>query len=504
MVQANEAVASAPGIQKKVALSTYMPLPEADVQYPMEYIEANSVILLKEEKDSVAVGVCQPVSTETLLYLQSFHDKPVVFHEIDHAELSAYLGKRLATMESEAQKPGAPDDERLLLDRLANDAPIVNLVNSIMIEAIRRGSSDIHIESFAEDSRVRYRIDGVLQTVSRIEKGRFPAVASRIKIMANLNIMERRLPQDGRISVHMADGSFDVRVSIVPIANGESIVLRLFNTTGTALGLEDLGIEKGELALLRRLVAFPHGLVLATGPTGSGKSTTLNALLREVASDEVKIITIEDPVEYVIEGVNQIQTHEQIGLTFDSLLRRVLRQDPDVVMVGEIRDAPTAELSVRAALTGHLVLSTLHTNDSVSVIPRLKNMGVEPYLLAAVIRGAMAQRLVRRICKSCKKPYTASPEEKTLLERHGLSAKQLFKGEGCEACGGSGYKGRVSIVEVFASDETVEQMILKGERPSAIAEYLETKGFRTLMRNGLEAAIKGVTTIMEVEQAAVT
>lgn len=503
MDQVKDGAAPAAAQMKKVALTAYMPLPEADAQYPMEYIEANSVILLKEEKDSVAVGVCQPASTETLMYLQSFHDKPVVFHEIDRTELSAYLGKRLATMESEVQKPGAPDDERLLLDRLANDAPIVNLVNSIMIEAIRRGASDIHIESFSEDSRVRYRIDGVLQTVSRIEKGRFPAVASRIKIMANLNIMERRLPQDGRISVHMAGGSFDVRVSIVPIANGESIVMRLFNTTGAALTLEDLGIGTEELKLLRRLVNYPHGLVLATGPTGSGKSTTLNALLREVASDEVKIITIEDPVEYVIEGVNQIQTHEQIGLTFDTLLRRVLRQDPDVVMVGEIRDAPTAELSVRAALTGHLVLSTLHTNDSVSVIPRLKNMGVESYLLAAVVRGAMAQRLVRRICKSCVKPHPVTSEEKALLARYGLSAKQLFKGEGCDACNKTGYKGRISIVEVFASDDTVEQLILKGERPSVISEYLESKGFKSLVKNGFEAAIKGVTTIEEVEQAVV-
>ena len=490
---------------KKVTLAEFMPLPEGEAQYPMEYIEANSVIKLREDVEAVHVGVCEPVNNAILQYLENFHDKSVVFHGIDHAELAGYLGKRLAVMESEAPRPGAgTDDERILLDRLANDAPIVNLVNSLMIEAIRKGASDIHIESFAEEARVRYRIDGVLQTVSRLEKGKFPAVASRIKIMANLNIMERRLPQDGRISVHLGDGTFDVRVSIVPIANGESIVLRLFNTMGSPLGLEDLGVDADTLALLRKLVVVPHGLVLATGPTGSGKTTTLNAILKEISTDGVKIITIEDPVEYVIQGVNQIQTHDKIGLSFDSLLRRVLRQDPDIVMVGEIRDAPTAELSVRAALTGHLVLSTLHTNDCVSVIPRLRNMGVEPYLLAAVLRGAMAQRLVRKICKSCARPVKATPEEKALLKTHGLIATKLSRGKGCDECSGTGFKGRTSIVEAFASDEAVEQMILKGERPSAIVSYLETKGFKSLMQNGLEMAVAGVTTIAEVQQAAVS
>ena len=370
-----------------------------------------------------------------------------------------------------------------------------------MIEAIRKGASDIHIESFSEETRVRYRIDGVLQTVSRIDKEKSAAVASRIKIMANLNIMERRLPQDGRISVHMGDGTFDVRVSIVPIAAGESIVLRLFNTGGASLGLAELGIEPESLALMRKLVAVPHGLVLATGPTGSGKTTTLNALLRELASEHVKIVTIEDPVEYLIEGVGQIQTHERIGLTFESLLRRVLRQDPNIVMVGEIRDTPTAELAVRAALTGHLVLSTLHTNDAVSVVPRLRNMGVEPYLLGAVLRGAVAQRLIRKNCASCSRPCKPSREEKEFLKRHELTAACLVKGKGCETCGGSGFKGRTAIVETFACDETVEEMILKGERVSAMAEHLKTKGYVDLLQSGLRKVVQGLTTLTEVQSA---
>ena len=484
---------------KLATLAEFMPLPESQDQYPLEYIDANSVIKLREDAEEVLVGVCEPGNTALLHSLRNFHGKSVEFFRIDRTELSAYLGKRLSALETEGPRTAAADDERLMLDKLANDAPIVNLVNSMMIEAIRMGASDIHIESFSEDTRVRYRIDGVLKTVSRIEKEKFPAVASRIKIMANLNIMERRLPQDGRLSVHMGDATFDVRVSIVPIAAGESIVLRLFNVSGSALGLAELGIDSESLALIRKLVAVPHGLVLATGPTGSGKTTTLNSLLREIALESVKVVTIEDPVEYLIEGVGQIQTHERIGLTFESLLRRVLRQDPDIVMVGEIRDSPTAELSVRAALTGHLVLSTLHTNDAVSVIPRLRNMGVEPYLLAAVLRGAMAQRLIRKTCPGCSRAGKPTREEKELLTRNGLSATSLHHGRGCDACGGTGFKGRTAIVEAFSSDETVEEMILKGERASAIAGFLSTKGFKTLFQNGLLMAVQGLTTLAEVE-----
>jgi general secretion pathway protein E/type IV pilus assembly protein PilB len=486
----------------KVSIAQFMPLPDAGSQYPLEYMDAHSVIKLREDDEEVLVGVCDPEDAALLAYLNNFHGKPVEFYSIERAELSGYLGKQLSVLEAEKPGSAGSDEERILLDRLANDAPIVNLVNSLMIEAIRKGASDIHIESFSDEARLRYRIDGVLQSVGRLDKEKFPAVASRIKIMANLNIMERRLPQDGRISVHLGEGTFDVRVSIVPIAAGESIVLRLFNTKGSPLGLEELGIDAENLTLIRRLVSAAHGLVLATGPTGSGKTTTLNALLRELSSERVKALTIEDPVEYFIPGVGQIQTHERIGLTFDSLLRRVLRQDPDIIMVGEIRDTPTAELSMRAALTGHLVLSTLHTNDAVSVIPRLRNMGVEPYLLAAVLRGALAQRLVRKICAACSKTVKPGREEKELLKRQGFTASRLFRGEGCEACGGTGYKGRTSIMEAFASDEGVEDMILKGERASSFYEYLGTNGFTTLIHDGLEKAVQGITTVAEVERAA--
>jgi general secretion pathway protein E len=478
-----------------------MPLPEDAQQYPLEYMDANSVIKLREDAEGVVVGVCDPQNDQLMDALRAFHDGTISFRHVDRNELSGYLGRRLAVMDAERPKSGAVEDERIMLDRLANDAPIINLVNSLMIEAIRKGASDIHIESFSDQARLRYRIDGVLHTVGRIEKDKFPAVASRIKIMANLNIMERRLPQDGRISVHLGDGTYDVRVSIVPISEGESIVLRLFNTEGVPMSLEDLGLDALVISLLRGLGTAPHGLVLATGPTGSGKTTTLNALIREIASDTLKVITIEDPVEYRINGVSQIQTHERIGLTFESILKRVLRQDPDIIMVGEIRDAATAELSLRAALTGHLVLSTLHTNDAVSVIPRLRNMGVEPYLIAAVLRGVLAQRLVRNNCPKCSKPCKPGPRDRSLLKKHGLTAARLMRGKGCDACNHTGFKGRTAVAEILVPDDHVEEMILHGERASAINEYISAKGFRNLARIGLEKAVAGLTTLEEVERA---
>jgi type II secretory ATPase GspE/PulE/Tfp pilus assembly ATPase PilB-like protein len=482
-------------------LREFAPIPDGEEQYPLEYMDANRVIKLREDGQEVIVGICEPDNASLLASLREFHDKPVIFRLIDRSELFAYLGKKLSLIDAEPHAVTA-DEERLRLDRLANDAPIVNLVNSLMIEAIRKGASDIHLESFPEEARVRYRVDGVLQVVARFEKEKFPAVSSRIKIMANLNIMERRLPQDGRISVHLGGGAYDVRVSIVPIADGESVVLRLFNTEGKPLGLEQLGLDGRSIAVLRQLIAAPHGLVLATGPTGSGKTTTLNALLRELASEAVKVITIEDPVEYRIAGVDQIQTHERIGLTFESMLKRVLRQDPDIIMVGEIRDTPTAEIALRAALTGHLVLSTLHTNDAVSVIPRLRNMGVEPYLIAAVLRGALAQRLVRKVCDACRRSRKIEVRERAVLREHGLSAPQrLIQGAGCDECSGTGYRGRTAVVELFRSDPTVENLILRGEQVSAITAHLEARGFRSLARNGLALALQGVTTIAEVERA---
>jgi general secretion pathway protein E len=480
------------------ALTDFSPLPEGGSQYPLEYMDANSAIKLRESESEVIVGLADPDDASLRESLLTFHGKRVSFRKIDRAELSVFLGKRLSIEDPHSSRPSTKEDERILLDRLANDAPVVNLVNGLMVDAIRSGASDIHIESFSDNARVRFRVDGILRSAGNVPKDTFPAVSSRVKIMANLNIMERRLPQDGRFSVHLGGGSHDVRVSIVPIAEGESIVLRLLSAAGSARGLEDLGIGPAGVRVLRALSSARNGLLLAAGPTGSGKTTTLNALLKEIASESVKVVTIEDPVEYRLEGVDQIQTNERIGLTFETLLRRVLRQDPNVIMVGEIRDSATAELAVRAALTGHLVLSTLHTTDAVTVIPRLRDMGVAPYLLAAVLRGVVAQRLVRTVCGECAVRRKLRAAESDLFRRHGLAAKWTRQGKGCDACGGTGFRGRTCIAEAFSVDRSIEELVLRAGDTAALRRHLARKGHRDLMAAGLSKVVRGETTPMEV------
>ncbi|HEQ71710.1 MAG TPA: type II/IV secretion system protein [Spirochaetia bacterium] len=480
-------------------LSEFKPLPADETQYTIEFIENNQAIVLKETEERVWVGVCDPDNFELTETLSHYHSKPIRFFRLEKSDLAAFLAEKLSGMDAGAPG-GRAAREKILIDKIANDAPVINLINSLLIEAIRKNASDIHIECFSDDAVVRYRIDGYLKTVLTFEKDKFPAVSSRIKIMANLNIMEKRLPQDGRITVHLENDIIDLRVSIVPIAEGESVVLRLFNKKKSPLELDQLGLPNKELGLLRDLSRRHHGLILVTGPTGSGKTTTLNAVLRKIKSDTQKIITIEDPIEYSIDGINQIQTNEKIGLTFDSILRRVLRQDPDIIMVGEIRDAQTAELAIRASLTGHLVFSTLHTNDSVSAISRLKNMGVEPFLLAAVFRASLAQRLARRICPDCRERYTVSPAEASFLKQNGSSRRTLYRGRGCASCSQTGYRGRTGLFEIFTPDEQVEDMIVKDVRDSEIKQYLVSKGMTTLMKAGMEKILEGTTTVEEVER----
>jgi type II secretory ATPase GspE/PulE/Tfp pilus assembly ATPase PilB-like protein len=472
-------------------------------------MEANGVLKLREDEDSVTVGLTDgggrtETDTAALLErLKRFHRKPCLLVRVDSRELQAYLGRTLSGGGNEGGAPGTGQGtEQLALDRLANDAPIVNLVNSLLIEAIRQDASDIHIESFADRILVRYRIDGALRIVSSITTDQFAGVSSRIKIMANLNIMERRLPQDGRISVHLEGKPFDLRVSVVPVAHGESIVLRLFQRTGNIMSLDELGFDEEQVGAVRQSVALPHGLFLVTGPTGSGKTTTLTAILAELRSEERKIITIEDPVEYLIDGVNQIPTNDQIGLTFDSLLRRVLRQNPNIIMVGEIRDAATAELAVRAALTGHLVLSTLHTNDAVSAVTRLANMGIERYLISGVLRAVLAQRLVRRVCDRCAEKAPPAPAQRARLESFGVEPERLVAGTGCDRCGGTGFHGRIAIGEIFRVDRELEQAIANERDTAKMTDLLAGRGMRSLLADGYRKAARGLTTLSEVEAVA--
>ena len=492
------------GFFEPVALSSFKPLPEGSEQYPFEYIENNQAIKLKEEDDSVLVGICDPENRDLIENLERFHRKNVIFKQIDRSELAGYLGEQLSNQGPDSAGSGKAAVDPLLIDKLASDAPIVNLVNSIMIEAIRKGASDIHLESYRDKVCVRYRLDGFLKTVQLIDPERFLALSSRIKIMANLNIMERRLPQEGRISVHMGDDIIDVRVSIVPIADGESIVLRLFNKKRELLGLEELGLEPAMLQSFRGIIREQDGLILVTGPTGSGKTTSLSAVLRELNSEETKIITIEDPIEYIVPGINQIQTNDKIGLTFESILRRVLRQDPNIIMVGEVRDPQTTELAVRAALTGHLVFSTLHTNDSVSVIPRLRNMGVELYLISAVLKGAVAQRLVRKTCELCREEVLPTPAEETFLSHHGVECSHLHRGKGCSHCIDTGYKGRIGIFEYFKTDKETEAMIAEGRDTASLRDYLLSRGMKTLLQDGLAKVASGITTLSEIKRAVIS
>jgi len=482
-----------------VSISEFLPLPEGKDQYTSAFIETHLAVVLNNTDQYVTVGLCVTDNTALKEILSHFHDKRIVYRKIEHDDLSEYLGKLHSSPDGSHYSPNFSGEEKLLLDKIANDAPVINFVNSTIIEAIRKRASDIHIEAFTDTVQVRYRIDGVLATHNTIEPSLFPAVSSRLKIMANLNIMERRRPQDGRISVHLGNDTQDIRVSIIPTVRGESIVLRLLNRKSTLPGLDSLGLREKSLVKMRKIVKASSGLVLVTGPTGSGKTTTLNSLLREMDREHKKIITVEDPVEYIIEGIDQVQTRETIGITFSSILKRILRQDPDVIMIGEIRDIETANLAVRAALTGHLVLSTLHTNDSVSVIDRLTNMGVEPFMTAAVLKTAMAQRLVRKLCTVCRKKRAVSPAERELFRKAGKSPHSLYEAVGCEQCGGSGYRGRTLIHEYFFIDEEIEKLIASRARHLEIKKYLEKKGMLFLHDDGLEKVIEGITTLEEIE-----
>ncbi len=458
-------------------LQSFAPLPEGPDQYSTSFIQANRVLKLKETETLVTAGAVEPAA-ELQNLLKDFHAKNVEILLLDSAEFSAFLGRRLGGESSDSR---SADVSGLDLEALASDAPVINLVNSICIDAIRAGASDIHIEAFAEETAVRFRIDGVLQTSRTLSAERFPALASRIKVMAGLNLMERRRPQDGRISVNLAGRSLDMRVSCVPTSaapGAESIVLRLFNNENSAFTLEDLGLPEDCSNGIEELLAAPHGMILVTGPTGSGKTTTLNAMVRRLDRSTDKIITIEDPVEYRIDGITQIQTDEKIGLSFSTLLRRILRQDPNVILVGEIRDAETAELAVRAALTGHLVLSSLHTNDAVSAVSRLEDLGIEPFLIAAVLRGVIAQRLTRRLCPACA-------------------------GAGCEECSKLGYKGRMAAVEFFALDEELARMVSSGSDESELRAYLSDRGMVSLKERGLDIAASGLSSFQELKRAGV-
>ncbi|AFG37889.1 GspE/PulE family protein [Spirochaeta africana] len=496
-------------MSRQVLIQDYLPLPSS--QYPERFVIHNGAIKLQDDVRGVTIGLTNPQDSELRCRLENYHaavphsPPRIHFAGIDAAELTAYLGSRCPEY---LNSPGDddPGNDADLLDRLANDAPIVNLVNSILIEGIRRSASDIHIEAGREEATVRLRIDGILMRERMVPQRLFPGVSSRIKVMAGLNLMERRLPQDGRCRVSIQGNDLDIRVSTLPTIHGESLVLRLLQHTGHQLKLDELGFSADQTAGLRQSAAVSHGLIAVTGPTGSGKSTTLHALLAELADGTRKIITIEDPVEYRTAGVEQIQTNEHIGLGFDTVLRRILRQDPDIIMVGEIRDSSTAELAVRAALTGHLVLTTLHTNDAAAAVVRLTDLGVPPFLTAAVLRSVAAQRLVRKLCPSCRQPAPVSASQHHLLQQLCRKTGQdipdmTYTAPGCRCCRGSGFRGRTALTELLVVDHSTEAWILQGLSPAAIRVQQRHHRHRTLQHSGVTAITNGTAQLSDIYSA---
>ncbi|MDA2921145.1 type IV-A pilus assembly ATPase PilB [Desulfobacterota bacterium AH_259_B03_O07] len=389
------------------------------------------------------------------------------------------------------------------LERASGEAPVIKLVNHLLLDAMKREASDIHIEPYAKDYRIRYRIDGVLYDIMRPPPKLRNAVSSRVKIMADLDIAERRLPQDGRIRIKFGQSrNIEYRVSVIPTLFGEKVVMRILDKESLQLDLTKLGFEGEQLKEFRESIFKPYGMVLITGPTGSGKTTTLYSSLIELNSTEVNISSAEDPVEYSLSGVNQVQTHEDIGLTFASCLRSFLRQDPDIILVGEVRDYETAEIAIKSALTGHLVLSTLHTNDAPSTITRLLNMGVEPFLVTASLNSVVAQRLVRKVCEGCKLEYDVSPQ---VLIDLGIPPKEVTdfivykgSGNGCKHCNGTGYRGRIAVYEVMPISEELKEFILSGASAYEVKREAMRQKMKTLRQSALTKLKQGVTTIEEV------
>ena len=412
------------------------------------------------------------------------------------------MEKIIEDMESIPEYHGEDEENVDHLRDMASEGPVIRLVNLIITRAIELRASDIHFEPFEEQFRVRYRIDGVLHDVESPPKRLQAAIVSRVKIMAKLNIAERRLPQDGRIMLRVKGKEIDFRVSSIPTIHGESIVLRILDKSSIVLDIEKLGFPQDTMEGFKELIQKPHGIILVTGPTGSGKTTTLYCALEKINSPDKKIITVEDPVEYQLRGINQIQVKSSIGLTFANSLRSIVRQDPDVILIGEIRDAETAEIAIHSALTGHLVLSTLHTNDAPSAITRLIDMGMEDYLLSSTIIGILAQRLVRVACPDCREPYSPNP---MILKEMKLEGEDLFHSDlniievrGCESCSHTGYWGRMGIFEFLRVTDEIQKLILSKKDANIIKEAARKEGMRTLREDGWLKVKQGVTTVSEV------
>ena len=475
------------------------------------FIRENKIIPLELKNSVLKVVLANPRDSEIVEALKAALLVDVVVYAGDIQSIDDYLSKfygqgsqNMNRIIEDMDQQGfefvreqEEEDVGHLKDH-ASEAPIIKLVNLFITRAVESRASDIHIEPFEDELKVRYRIDGVLQDVESAPKKLQAAVVSRLKIMAKLNIAERRLPQDGRIRLKFGEREIDLRVSTIPILHGESVVMRILDRESIVIDLEMLGFFPETLADLNRLVGMPNGIILVTGPTGSGKTTTLYGALNKINSPDKKIITVEDPIEYQLKGINQIQVKTQIGLSFASTLRHIVRQDPDVIMIGEIRDLETAEIAIQSALTGHLVFSTLHTNDAPSAITRLLDMGVENFLLSSTVRGIMAQRLVRTVCASCKEPDTTQAENEEFRVLGQAGNGSLYRGRGCDACAFTGFRGRTGVYELLMVDDSIRRLILANADANQLRAAAKQNGMRTLLEDGVRKVRNGITTLNEV------
>ncbi len=496
-----------------VNLDEHEPDPEVTKLVSREVCDKHKIVPVSRSGSALVVAMADPTNLhaiDDIKFLTGFNVEPVVASEsgiVAAIERAYNAGPSYDEVLSEFTEEevdfavDADDVNVLELEKAAEGAPVVRLVNAILLNAIKKGASDIHVEPYEKRIRVRYRIDGVLMEEMAPPIKLKNAIASRLKIMSSLDIAERRLPQDGRIKLKMGKGrEMDFRVSVLPTMWGEKIVLRLLDRSNLQLDMTKLGFDQKPLLDFQWAINQPWGMVLVTGPTGSGKTTTLYSALSDLNRMGSNISTAEDPVEYNLHGINQVQMHDDIGLNFAMALRSFLRQDPDIIMVGEIRDFETAEIAVKAALTGHLVLSTLHTNDAPSTISRLLNMGVEPFLITASVNLVLAQRLARKICVDCKAPFKA--EARALLDfgftEQQAATAQLYKGAGCKTCNGSGYKGRVALYEVMRFTDALKEMVLQGASTAELKAAAVRAGMSTLRMSGIEKVLSGVTTTEEV------
>jgi len=480
---------------------------------PGDVAQRYKVVPVFKNDNILTVALGDPLDVDTLdglRYVLKANIEGVVapIEEIEKA-IANYYGRATGAVESMLTEItegtlALPDDVQQQLvgdtDVSDSDAPIIKLVSLIIMEAFRSRASDIHLEPMPKKFRVRYRIDGVLHEVDSPPKRLQAAILSRVKIMANMSIAEKRVPQDGRIQINVMGRDLDLRVSSIPTNHGESIVMRILDKAGIALGLPQLGFFADDQQVFERLIGLSDGIILVTGPTGSGKTTTLYACLNTINKPDRKIITVEDPVEYQMSGINQVQVRADIGMTFSAALRAILRQAPNIIMIGEIRDMETAEIAVNASLTGHLVFSTLHTNDAPSAVTRLIDIGVKPFLVASSTRAIMAQRLVRKICEKCKEPYQAEESELRLLgpAAQQLATAELFHGAGCADCQFTGYRGRIGLFEVFQITDEVRNLIFEQVSSTELRIKARELGMRTLREDGIRKVVAGETTLSEV------